>query len=78
MARQNLKKSIDWFATILLITAGVLISAKLPYFEYSYILFFIGHLIYVVLFSIEKRYSLILANLFFMTIDLIGVYNWIL
>ncbi len=72
------KKVVNWIASALLITGGILISAKFKYFEYSYLLFFTGHLIYVIDFIKEKKYSYVSANLFFLCIDLLGIYSWIL
>lgn len=72
------KKRIEWLATALFIIAGVSISTKVRYFEYSYVFFAIGHTIYSVIFLIEKRWTLLLSNIFFLSIDFIGMYNWII
>ncbi len=74
----HIRKIVNWVASALLITAGILISGKFTYFEYSYILFFIGHLIYVVNFIKDKEYSYVVANLFFLSIDILGIYKWII
>lgn len=76
--KNHIRKTINWIASALLITGGVLISSKLKYFEYSYCLFFIGHFIYVVDFIKKKQYSYLTANLFFLSIDILGIYRWIL
>ena len=74
----HIRKIFNWIASALLIIAGVLISGKFKYFEYSYILFFIGHLIYVVNFIKDKEYRYVVANLFFLSIDVLGIYKWII
>ena len=78
MQKNHIRKTFNWIASTLLIFGGILISSKLKYFEYSYFLFFIGHFIYVVDFIKEKEYSYLSANLFFLTIDVLGIYRWIL
>jgi len=78
MQRIHTKKIFDWIASIFLISAGILISGKFKYFEYSYILFFIGHLIYIINFIKQKEYSYVSANIFFLSIDILGIYKWIL
>ena len=78
MQKIHTKKIFDWIASLFLIFAGILISSKLKYFEYSYILFFIGHLIYVINFIKQRQYSYVSANIFFLFIDILGIYNWIL
>lgn len=72
------KKVIRWIASLLLIASGVLIAGKFKNFEYSYFMFFIGHLIFVVDFLKQKNYSYASANIFFLCIDLLGIYKWIL
>lgn len=74
----HIRKIVNWIASALLIIAGILISGKFKYFEYSYILFFIGHLIYVINFIKDKEYSYVVANLFFLSIDVLGIYKWII
>jgi uncharacterized membrane protein YhhN len=76
--KKHTKKIFDWIASIFLISAGILISGKFKYFEYSYILFFIGHLIYIINFIKQKEYSYVSANIFFLSIDMLGIYKWIL
>jgi len=78
MQKNLIRKTFNWIASALLIIGGVLISSRLKYFEYSYFLFFTGHLIYVIDFIKEKQYSYLSANLFFLLIDLLGIYRWVL
>jgi len=78
MQKIHTKKIFDWIGSIFLISAGILISGKFKYFECSYILFFIGHLIYIINFIKQKEYSYVSANIFFLSIDILGIYKWIL
>ena len=72
-------KLFNWIASTSLILAGALIALKISvdHIYLSYFLFAFGHIIWVINFYQKKEYSVVLANLFFLSIDVIGIFNWI-
>lgn len=69
---------IKWFASGLLVLAGMLIALKVnvDLIYLSYYLFAVGHLIWIILFVKQKEWSLVFANLFFLAVDVIGIIQW--
>ena len=74
-----MESRIKWFASLLLVFAGLLIALKVDVelIYVSYYLFALGHVIWIVLFIKAKERSLVFANLFFLMIDIIGIIKWI-
>ena len=68
---------IKWIASACLIIAGCWISLKLPYYQYAFLSFAIGHILWVGITFKMKEYALMTANIFFLCIDIMGAYNWI-
>ena len=60
------------------VCAGTLISLNLPQSKYAFPLFASGHIIAIYVFTILKDKPLIVQNVFFLCIDVIGIYQWVL
>jgi hypothetical protein len=69
---------VKWLATFMFVCAGTLISLNLPQSKYAFPLFASGHLIAIYVFTVLKDKPLIVQNYFFLCIDLIGIYQWLL
>ena len=69
---------LKWIASILLIIAGIMISFKVPHFEYAFVVFFAGHTIMQFVFLKTKENAMLMANSFFWVIDVVGIYRWLL
>ena len=74
-------KSIErtkWLATLMFVCAGTLISLNLPESKYAFPLFASGHLIAIYVFVTLRDKPLIVQNIFFLCIDVIGIYQWLI
>jgi len=74
MSSDNMK----WIATAMFVCAGVLISFNIPESKYAFPLFATGHIIAIYVFSKAKDKPLIVQNIFFLGIDIFGIYQWLL
>ena len=72
-----MERFIKILSSTFLILAGVLIASKICAVWIAYLLFIIGHLMYIGLFLYKKEYELMVANIGFICIDFIGLYCWI-
>ena len=70
--------TLKWISSFFLILAGIMISFKVPHFEYAFVVFFVGHAILQVVFIITKEKALLAANTVFLAIDAVGIYRWLL
>jgi len=77
-SKQVIEKSlrhhlIEWAATILSITGALFIALKM---EEGFYIFILSNILWAV-FSIKHRHlGLLVTNLFFFLINLIGIYYW--
>ena len=69
---------IKWLATFMFVCAGTLISLNIPESKYAFPLFATGHIIAIYVFAILKDKPLIVQNIFFLMIDIIGIWQWLL
>jgi len=69
---------IKWMATTMFVCAGVLISLNLPESKYAFPMFAIGHTIILYVFIQAKDKPMIVQNAFFLCIDILGIYKWII
>ena len=69
---------IKWSATFMFVCAGTLISLNIPESKYAFPLFATGHIIAIYVFTILKDKPLIVQNIFFLMIDIIGIWQWLL
>jgi len=65
---------LKWIGTILFFTAGILLSSNIEISRWGYILFFIGHIIFIYVFWKDR--PMLTQNIMFTTIDLWGIYRW--
>jgi len=69
---------LKWIASGILILAGIMISFKVPHFEYAFAVFFLGHAIMQFVFFKTKEHAMLTANSVFWVIDAVGIYRWLL
>ena len=60
------------------VCAGTLISINIPESKYAFPLFATGHLIAIYVFVTLRDKPLIAQNVFFLFIDVVGIYQWLL
>ena len=77
MSPQTIEK-VKWLATFMFVCAGTLISLNLPQSKYAFPLFATGHIIAIYVFLLLKDKPLVVQNVFFLLIDMIGIYQWLL
>lgn len=68
--------SFKWLATILFLSAGLLISLNIEISRFGFICFLAGHIILSLVFFKNRDYPMIVQNLAFIVIDVIGIYKW--
>ncbi len=74
----NNMERMKWIATFMFVCAGVLISLNLEQSKWAFPLFALGHIIVLCVFLRLKDKPMIFQNSFFLTIDLLGIYQWLL
>lgn len=75
------KTTIDWFeiiGTIMCIIAAILLASHIGLEGVSYILFFLGSLLFCFVFLSLKRKYLLLLNFLYVIINLWGIWRWLL
>jgi len=70
--------NMKWFATSMFVCAGILISFNIPESKYAFPLFAIGHCAVLYAFLKVKDKPMIVQNMFFLGIDIFGIYQWLL
>ena len=65
-----------WIASVLFLTAAVLLSSNNEISKYGMILFLIGHIMLTFVFCKYKDSPMIFQNAVFITVDVYGIYNW--
>lgn len=58
------------------VMAAVLLSANIEISKYGFILFLFGHIIFSVIFTMLKDWSMASHNIVFLFIDVFGIYRW--
>lgn len=71
-------EKMKWFATLMFVFAGTLISFNIPESKYAFPLFATGHLIVLGVFLRLKDKPMIFQNSFFLCIDIFGIWQWLL
>ena len=71
-------EKVKWSATFMFVCAGTLISLNIPESKYAFPIFATGHIIAIYVFLLLKDNPLIVQNIFFLMIDMIGIYQWLL
>lgn len=71
-------EKLKLIASFLMVASGASLATKLPFFEYAFIGFFIGHTIMAYVLFKMKEPSMFAANFFFWTVDGIGIYRWVI
>ena len=66
--------ALKWLGTILFFVAGLLLSSNIEASRWGYILFFIGHIIFIYVFWKDK--PMVTQNIMFTAIDVWGIYRW--
>jgi hypothetical protein len=65
-----------WTGTTFFISAGFIMSLNIDISKYGFLLFFAGHIVLSSYFWWKKDVPMALQNLFFIPIDILGVYRW--
>lgn len=60
------------------VCAGILISINIPESKWAFPIFASGHMIAIYVFATLKDKPLLVQNMFFLCIDFIGIYQWLL
>ena len=71
-------ENLKWFATFMFVLAGILISFNIPESKWAFPLFAIGHTMVLFVFLRLKDKPMIFQNAFFLSIDIFGIYQWVL
>lgn len=68
-----------WWAVILLITGGVMLAGKIPYIPSSipYVFFFFGHGGMLHSFYLKRDIPMVIVNLVWVLIDIVGMIRWL-
>ena len=69
---------IKWMATTMFVCAGVLISLNIPESKYAFPMFAMGHVGILYAFIKAKDKPMIFQNIFFLCIDILGIYKWLI
>ena len=69
---------LKWMATAMFVCAGVLISLNLPESKYAFPMFAIGHITILYAFIKLKDKPMIAQNAFFLCIDILGIWQWLI
>ena len=70
--------TMKWIATAMFVCGGLLISSNIPISKFAFPIFAMGHILAIYVFSKAKDKPLIVQNIFFLCIDMIGIYQWLL
>lgn len=68
-----------WWAVMLLITGGIMLAGKIPHVPPSipYALFFFGHGGMLHSFYLKRDIPMVIVNLVWLVIDIIGMIRWL-
>jgi hypothetical protein len=69
---------IKWVASITGFIGAMLIALNIPESKYAFMIFFVSSSMWIYSAHIMKEYSLIFLNVGFLTVDIIGIYRWII
>ena len=68
--------AIKWLGTVFFIVAALLLSSNIEISKYGFFLFLFGHILLTGLFYRLKDKPMFYQNLFFILIDLWGIWRW--
>ena len=71
-------RRLKWNATTLFVVAGILISLNIPESKYAFPIFAIGHAVILYVFFKLRDTPMIIQNSFFLCIDFLGIYKWLI
>lgn len=74
-------KTSNWLkiiSSVFLVCSGIWLSFKLPYFEYGFFSFAIGHILLIIVLLKQKEINLAVPQILFLGIDFVGIYRWVL
>jgi len=67
---------IKWIGTSFFLTAGTLASLNIPETKWAFVLFLSGHVVLGVYFAWKRDTPMLVQNLFFIPIDILGIVRW--
>lgn len=71
-------KVIKWGGSLLGISAALMIALNLPFSGYGFVLFSVSALCWISVSWQMKEMSLLLLNIAFLGVDLLGIYRWLI
>lgn len=69
---------IRWIGTIAGICGGVLIALNIAISKYAFLIFLVSSISWLIQGYKNKDNALVLLNIVFIVIDLIGIYRWLI
>jgi len=72
----NIDTLVKWLGTTLFLTAGTLASLNIPETKWAFVLFLSGHIVLGFLFAIRRDWPMMIQNMFFIPIDVLGIVRW--
>ena len=70
--------SLKWLGSFMFVCAGVLISLNIPESKWAFPIFASGHITVLYVFLKLKDKPMIFQNTFFLCIDILGIYQWLI
>jgi hypothetical protein len=70
-------KILKWLSTLFLVSGAILVALNIPESKWGFIAFLKGHIILVYCFAKERDFPLLVQNVFFLVIDIVGIFYWV-
>jgi hypothetical protein len=75
MAKSTKNSRLKWLNIIILIVAALTISLEITTMPISFLIFLIGHIMMVILMIQQKEWQLVIVNIIWSMIDILGIIN---
>lgn len=70
--------TLKWIGTVTGIMGAILMAANLPESKYAFLLYFTSSFLWTVSGVLMKDKPLLVMNFVFLTINIFGIYSWLL
>lgn len=67
-------KNLKWVGTFLFVVAAVIMSLNLDITKWAFVLFFMGHVIFIYVFRYDT--PMLVQNTVFLFLDTVGIIRW--
>lgn len=71
-------KILKWLTTLFLVSGAVIVALNIPESKWGFIAFLIGHIILIYCFIKERDIPLLVQNVMFLLIDIVGIFYWVM